>query len=209
MPVGECYTWEGNIFSPWYCISHIYNISTPSHPKTVCLNCGKWGKQMFAFIYFIRYNSTISVTNCGENQHQFRPWNVPPLLSAHCTTKDIKNIWALTIRWLELCVSVSIFVCDWCLYTGVPWGEWTQSGLTLWSEPLLNSEQVGKYSLSQCVSCTPGPALNFLVISRALSLFLLTGSVVKSGYENTIMEMTCRCKTFLLLHERSREQSHS
>ncbi len=126
-------------------VPHLQYIHTISSKNTVC----KLWKQMFAFMYFIRYNNTIGVTDCDENQ--FGPQNVPPLLSAHCTTKDIKNIWALTIRWLELCVSVSVFVCDWCLYTGVPRGEWTQSGLTLWSEPLLNSEQVGKYSVSVCL----------------------------------------------------------
>ncbi len=115
-------------------VPHLQYIHTISSKNTVF----KLWKQMFAFMYFIRYNSNSDL----EMFLHSCPLTAP---------LKTKNIWALTIRWLELCVSVSVFVCDWCLYTGVPRGEWTQSGLTLWSEPLLNSEQVGKYSVSVCL----------------------------------------------------------
>jgi len=42
---------------------------------------------------------------------------------ANCTTKDIQNIWALTIRWLELCMCASVSLTGVTLK--VPWGEWT------------------------------------------------------------------------------------
>lgn len=57
VPVGERYNWAGNLFPLMYTTLTI-GISTPSHLKTVCLNCSKWRKQMFGFMSFILYNST-------------------------------------------------------------------------------------------------------------------------------------------------------
>lgn len=158
--VGERYNWAGNLLPLMY---HTLTIGV-SHPKTVCLNCSKWRKQMFGLVSFIplfgvtasaNRSNRIFVSVGTETPIWTYSLNILSLLSSHYTTKDMKNIWPLTIGWLELCVwaceHVGIFVCDWCLYTVGALRRVNSKRLNIvdWTLAELEqtAEQVEKYSL--------------------------------------------------------------